>query len=546
MVEKAFGLLREPDDLDDADFNEHDDLMIPAAPNVAIGQLASNEAPGNNDEAGRARMTPTGTRHQKGANGPTGSIGDEAGPEDEEASEEEAGRGKGKRKKRKVRLTEDAICSLVAKNEMHRMVLHAFYVHRRLTIGQLNQMYFRNGSIEKLRASILRLHSFGLLERKRIFSLARSLAETRTYHYGLSAAGIRVYALVGMNLSMLHEDPDLPKQHYYHSDLSVERQADHHYLLQTFLSDAIGTLWERKVFVPSAEWRRFLYLSENDTVHYKPDWIIFEPNDYYKGLVEEGRIGEDVLSVPVLTRNEQDKQVLAKHYRAMVSVECDTGTMRPVRLEEKFETIRSQKTVISKAIAILVGDGNLGEERPRWNDGKTRVRNIGQAVNNVLAEELISDELIFLIGRQSVLSNVLVKYVLHKGHLGSNLEELVKTTSGRILNQKDWKLLRVENGLPDFAYADPKRGKTVAVYTAYPGWLNPHIKAQRLLEKTDEKIVPVLLYPAKDMFAIDAHFQHSLTERIRFASIEEWQGLDRPIYRRVIDRSGEKWEVSSE
>lgn len=449
-------------------------------------------------------------------------------------------------KRRKIRHTEERICRLVARNRAHTMVLHALYVHRRLTINQMHALYFSTEHIDRIRSNIRKLSTLGLLERRRIFSVAQTVAETRTYHYSLSPVGIRIYALACMGINMLHEDPDLPKQHYWHSDLTIRSQVEHHYILQSFLSECIGTLWSKGQYLPSCEWRRYLYLNQDQEVSYRPDWILLRPNTYFSKKAEEGRIGEDILSVPVLTRTEDDKHIVKEHYHPIVSIECDTGAMRPERLQDKCLRIQREKAFIPKCVALLVGDNKLGEDgRTRWNESKVRIRNIGNAIRGVIAFDLLEDELIFLIGRQSTLSDVVTVYIEHNedfSKLYPDIERIIHPhyQGCELWSAANWKKRKIETGLPNHTYWDPIKRNVVAIYYAYPGWLNPQIKMNALLENGGEDITCVMVYPTSTHFTQDAHLTWS--DRIRYISYDEWSSGEQKYYARIVDRSGEQWE----
>jgi hypothetical protein len=454
---------------------------------------------------------------------------------------------KGNRKKLKA--NEDTIYKSVSKSNDYKLVLHALYVHRRLSISQIVSLFFVEAQKEKVNNMIRKTFSFGLLERKRIYSVAQTPAEARTYHYSLSAFGIKVYALVCMNIRMLHGDPDLPKQHYSQSDLSIGSQADHHYLLQGFLCETLGTLWRDGVYVPNCEWRRYLYLDAMNEVPYRPDWIFHEPNPYYSNLVQEKRVGEDILSVPVLTRNEQDLSILKEHYRPLLSIECDTGAMKLKTLQAKCVRIQNEKQHIPKGVAILVGDTNLGEERTRerWNESKTRIRNIGQAVTEVLEKELLQNEFDIFIGRKNTLSDTVTNYVKQSGvmkKLFTSAEASLRKSVGKQkwLLERVWKERKIETGFPDMTL-EQTDGSILAYYFAYPGWINPQVKIGKLLNQTSDDVKGVLVYLRKDHFYQEAVFIGS--NRLSFLALDEWGEGERSYYRREVDRSGERWEVKS-
>ncbi len=474
-------------------------------------------------------------------------------PDDEPDGIEESNEGskRGDRKKgktRKYRFSEDRAIKLVRRSMEHTMVLHSLYVHRRLTINQIHQMYFSEANPFKMRSSIRKLTELGLLERKRIFGLAQSLADARTYHYQLSQLGLRIYALACMRVNMLHEDPDLPKQHFLHSDLAIRAQGEHHFMLQSFLSECIGLLWDNQMYLPSSEWRRYLYLNAQDEANYRPDWILFKPNSYFTSLVEENRVGEDILSVPVQSRTQQDKEILAGHYQPIVSIECDTGAMRAERLQEKAIRIKDEKRYIPKCTAILVGDASLGEEshKKRFQESKVRVRNVGNAVKTAIENELIQDELIFLVSRQSILAGTTFQYIQHSGDFFGLFPDLEAHLSLKFprsipMSMKEWKNLRLDRGLPDYAFYDKETGNTIAVFIAYPGWLNPHIKVNHLLERTEDYVECIMFYPQEAHFTMDTH--HVLSPRLKYAALDKWRSGEQTFYSRNMDRSGERWEV---
>ncbi len=469
---------------------------------------------------------------------------------EEEDEESPGGKAKSRRsKKRKLRVTEEVASQMVRKGREHRLILHALYVHRRLTIGQLCSLYFREERLHKISSIVRRLHAYGLLERRRIFAVAQTLAEARTYHYALTPSGIRVYAAACMNVAWLHEDPNLPKQHFSHGDLQIGSQADHHFILQEFLCEILGTLWKEKVYIPNSEWRRFLFIDSAEEVHYRPDWILFKPNAFFNQLAEEGRVGEDILSVPVLTRNQVDQKVIRDHYRAAISVECDTGTMRHGTLVQKWHRIRNEKNHIPSCVAVLTGEGKLGEERVKnkWSDNKVRVRNIGLTVRDVLESELLTDEMVFLIGKQSTLSYASAAYLHMEGDLTKSFAEVEATIrtvhpQSKMLTLKDWDARKVQVGMPNTSFRVQDR--TYACFFARPGWINPHVKVNAILEKTGPEVRGVLIYHTKSHFALDAHLFQS--ERIRYVVFDEWVAGDRSFYVRVLDRNGELWEVREE
>jgi hypothetical protein len=466
----------------------------------------------------------------------------------EEIDSLEGKKGAGKvSQKRKRKYSEEVKCDLVAGNSDHMLVMHALYVHRRLTIGQICNLYFRKEDMNRIRANMVRLLDIGLLEKKRVFAVAQTLAEARTYHYNLSLNGIRIYALVGMNINMLHDDPDLPKQHFLLNDLTIGAQVDHHFLLQDFVCKCLGQLWKEEIYLPNCEWRRFPYVpSEQEQSVYRPDWIFFKPSAYFKQLIADNRIGEDVLSVPVLSRGDSDRLVIQEHYHPYISIECDTGTMRQEKIAIKFERIREEKKIIPRAIGVLVSEGKLGEEKSRWNVSRTRIRNMGTTISSVLKVELRNDELIVLIGRQSTLVDGVNQYIRTEGNLHTlfaGVPDMIKGLwpQSKKMERVEWNLSKVEAGLPDVSFT--LKDKKVAIYYTIPGWLNPFTKAEGLLAEGIGDIRVILLYPNQAALFDSVQFTQ---DNVLFALLDEWSVGNRTLYKRITDRSGISWEAIQE
>ncbi|MGI2295605.1 replication-relaxation family protein [Paenibacillus sp. GXUN7292] len=477
-------------------------------------------------------------------------VGYDEGDEEEVLDEDDGSSGdepsKGKRKRRRrLRYGEERVCKLVSRNLLHTLVLHSLYVHRRLTVTQIHQMYAPNEHVDRIRSSVRKLSSLGLLERKRIFSLAQTIAETRTYHYNLSPQGVRIYALACMSLNMLHEDPDLPKQTFSHSDLAIGTQTEHHFVLQSFLAECIGRLWADGIYLPSCEWRRYLFLNHDNEALYRPDWILFYPNAFFTSLVEAGRIGEDVLSVPVLSRTDADRAILQEHYKAAISIECDMGTMSPKRLKEKFDRILAEKEHIPRVVAMLVAENRLGEDVRRFSESKVRIRNIGNTIGANLKHEVISDELLFLVGRQTTLTDAIHAFATIKtpDKLYPLIDNLIsqRFTHSIRMGAAEWKSRKLELGLPNTTVFDRSEGRVYGFYFAYCGWLNPQVKAVNLIQHGAEDVTVVLVYPSVTTMQSDGHLIHH--DRLRYVVYEEWVNGDYRFWQRTMDRSGERWEV---
>lgn len=465
--------------------------------------------------------------------------------------------------------TEAELVHLVLKNPETAMVLHSLYVHRRLTSSQIRKLFFRSKNEKSFEYLMNKLNNYRVFEREYIFTLAKKKGDF-PIHYSLSPFGIRLYARAVMDISLYDEEisatDKLPKQHYPYKDLIVRDQDVHHFVLQAFLCELLGSFWEKGSYLPSSEWRRFLYYGpapvkegEKREVPYRPDWVIFKPNDYYTNLVRSGSIGKDILNVPVETRNDEDNNIVKEYFQPILSMESDTGSMSSNQLEGKFKKIKSVLAALPKGIAFVVAEGSMGKvkvdesarvkAKRKSRQNKIRLRTIAEAAESVIKEELLSDTLQLMIGWESTLTPTTEKYISRDGELRSYFNVADETwkllfPSYTTMSKRDWATFSIHIGLPDVGLIDREAGKIIAVYFALPHWVNPQVKVNHLIGNKIPDLKCVLLYPDRSDIDTDAHIANM---DVLSLTIEDIQHDKRMAHQRTYDRrTGVKWgEVPS-
>ncbi|MDQ0896269.1 MULTISPECIES: replication-relaxation family protein [unclassified Paenibacillus] len=466
--------------------------------------------------------------------------------------------------------TEAELVHLVLKNTETAMVLHSLYVHRRLTSSQIRSLFFRSKNEKSFEYLLNKLNNYRVFEREYIFTLAKKKGDF-PIHYSLSSFGIRLYARAVMDISLYDEEVSstdkLPKQHYLYKDLLIRDQDVHHYVLQAFLCALLGSFWGKEVYLPSSEWRRFLYLDpapvdkegEKPEVPYRPDWVIFKPNEYYNDLVRSGNLGKDILNVPVNSRNEEDNRIVKEYYQPLISVESDTGTMSSTQLEGKFKKIQSVLPALPKGIAFVVAEGSMGkvkvdedkrdQAKRKSRQNKIRLRTIAEAAEKAIKDELLSDTLQMLVGWESTLTPTTEKYISAEGELKSYFhvsDDTWKTLfpSYTMMSKRDWATYSIKTGLPDVGLIDRGAGKIIAFYFALPHWVNPQIKVNHLIGNKIPDLKCVLVYPDRCDIDTDAHIANM---EVLSLTLEDIRQDKRVAHQRTYDRrTGVKWgEVPS-
>lgn len=496
----------------------------------------------------------------------------------EDGESEDKGSGK-KQKKRNnavvrrgkpIDRTEADLIHLILKNAETAMVLHSLYVHRRLTSSQIRSLFFRGKNEKSFEYLLNKLNNYRIFEREYIFTLAKKKGDF-PIHYSLSSFGIRLYARAVMDISLYDEEVSstdkLPKQHYLYKDLLVRDQDVHHYVLQAFLCGILGSFWNKEVYLPSSEWRRFLYLDpspvekdgEKSEVPYRPDWVIFKPNEYYNDLVRSGNLGKDILNVPVNTRNEEDNRIVKEFYQPLLSVESDTGTMSSTQLEGKFKKIQSVLPVLPKGIAFVVAEGSMGkvkvdedkrdQAKRKSRQNKIRLRTIAEAAEKSIKDELLSDSLQLLVGWESTLSPTTEKYITAEGEMKAYFHVPDDTwnklfPSYTMMSKRDWETYTINSGIPDVGLIDRGAGKIIALYFALPHWVNPQVKVNHLIGSKISDLTCVLVYPDRSDIDTDAHIANM---DVLSLTIEDILQDKRIAHQRTYDRrTGVKWgEVPS-
>ncbi|MFC6231577.1 replication-relaxation family protein [Paenibacillus allorhizosphaerae] len=506
---------------------------------------------------------------------------EEMDPSSEDGDADEKGSGKKPKRRNKpverrgkpLDRTEADLVHLILKNSEAAMVLHSLYVHRRLTSSQIRSLFFRHKNEKAFEYLLNKLNHYRVFEREYIFNLAKKKGDF-PIHYSLSPFGIRLYARAVMDISLYDEEVSstdkLPKQHYLYKDLLVRDQDVHHFVLQAFLSNLLGSFWEKEIYLPSSEWRRFLYTDpapivqegEKPEVPYRPDWVVFSPNKIYSDLVRSGSIGKDILNVPVHSRNEEDNRIIKGNYRPLLSVESDTGTMSSNQLETKFKKIQTVLSALPKGIAFVVAEGSMGkvkvdeekrdQAKRKSRQNKIRLRTIAEAAEKSIKDELLSDQLQLMIGWESTLTPTTEKYISSEGELKScfhlsdisyfymmdeTRESLFPSYS--LMSERDWATYSITTGLPDIGLIDRQAGKIIAIYFALPHWVNPQIKVNHLLGCKIPDLKCVLLYPDRCDIDTDAHIANM---EVLCLTMQDIQQNKRTAHQRTYDRrTGVKW-----
>jgi hypothetical protein len=453
---------------------------------------------------------------------------------------------------RKRRMTEEQLTRRLQRKDNYtkRLILHALYVHRQLTLMQMHTLMFYESSIHRTTTAIETLEQIGLIQ---------VAGETRKkpYHYRLSPMGLRVYAQVCMKIETLYDDPYLPKQHFLHGDLLIRSQENHHFLTQSFVTEVIGRMFHEGKCIPSCEWRRYVFFDQEGNVPYKPDWVFFGENTFYTELVNSDRLGEDVLNIPTLSRIEEDLQILREHYSPLISLETDTGSMKAMKIKAKIQRIQNARSFIPKCVAIFS------------NSEEARVQTITDAVEQEMSKDLLNDNMVFLIGKSEQLSLSVIYYVTLVGQLNTRFHSVLSDWKLHFphysqMSERDWAQKGVEEGYPDLSLIDNRSGNIVGIFFAMPCWINPHTKLAHMKRSYGDKIsfTPILMYEYYHFFDQDSH--KSYTKPIKrefigrsdplkrdqiakdrhviFMNLEDWQQGTPKCYEQLYERrKGYQW-----
>jgi hypothetical protein len=369
--------------------------------------------------------------------------------------------------------------------------------------------------------------------------------------------GLRVYARVCMKIETLYDDPYLPKQHYLHGDLLIRSQENHHFLTQSFVTEVIGRMFHEGKYIPSCEWRRYVFFDHEGNVPYKPDWIFFGENPFYTDLANSDRLGEDALNIPTLSRTEEDLHILREHYTPLVSLETDTGSMKAMKIKAKIQRIQNARSYIPKCVAIFS------------NSEEARVQTITDYVEQEMAKDLLNDNMVFLIGKSEQLALSVIYYVTLVGQLNARFQSVLNDWKLHFphfsqMSEREWAQKGVHEGYPDLSLMDHRSGNMVGIFFAMPCWINPHIKVAHVKRSLGNKnsFTPILMYEYVHFF--DQDFHRSYTKPIKrelagrsdsqkrdqiakdrhvlFMNLEDWHQGRAKCYEQLYERrKGYQW-----
>ncbi len=226
-------------------------------------------------------------------------------------------------------------------------VLFSLYVHRSLTPVQLHRIAGPYYQINSFRNRLADMYTRRLLLKK----IERFSGDT--LHYSLATQGLAlVLEEMGLDADALAmiEATKKDKVHYRLDDLVIGKQVAHHYYIQDWITRFLNYFIKYEYFFPNCEWRRFPYLDSFKEVRYRPDWLIFFPNDHFHSIMMRQDYIRNPLHFPYKFRQKYDWDI---KFKTLIMLECDMGGMDLERLRKKWRLIRENRDHIGKTLAVF-------------------------------------------------------------------------------------------------------------------------------------------------------------------------------------------------
>jgi len=404
--------------------------------------------------------------------------------------------------------------------EIDYVILLSLYQHRALTAEQLYRIGKFNLHINSLR--------------NRLRTLADRKVLSVNSRAGIKSVPVLVYSLSLYGLRILIEDilkvkeyvPQLDdyKEHYTLDDLKVRGQHEHFYEVQDWLSLYLS----RQPESFHCEWRRYPIFDDDETISYRPDWMIFEKTEEWEEEKKVNPTSNPLLYPYFFRRTTFDDQFL----KLMVSVECDRGTMSRTELVDKWEAYKKEgEEMTSKSLVMFY---------PKQVNGTTRHRNIRETMIYSFENELIDEKIHIFQGEKESTAQAVSLFVEREGNVLLN-EPMTDRNSIRILvenyrtENKKAAYLEVSDEVveklslplkPDhIVLIEGEEDEIQIIFNGMTNWVNP-IGKVRTIEKwikegglsIFQQIKLILLYPDNESFKRDITF---VSKYLHYASYSE-------------------------
>ncbi|SED12569.1 hypothetical protein [Paenibacillus sp. GP183] len=433
---------------------------------------------------------------------------------------------KGQTSRLKSSIGELRLINITINNPNKMMILRCLYMSRSLDIFQIARVAVPDMNMKALGNMMSSLTGQRLVKRTLSKAQWKTKGDEQKYHYSLDLEGLYIIACYYLDAEWFYDNRDIPKQHYFLANLNIaDTQLVHHFEIQDLLTRLIHNLAIKGINFPHCEWRRYplqdpRIISEKFSA-YKPDWILFEPNNFYSEMFQKQNTGMCPLHTPILSRDEDQKKTLKDHYKIMLSLECDMKTEDSRKLEYKFERFKYSLSYQPNNLAFFsVFDRLLRDELKPLIDkrSKNRLRNNRMSMIKVMGENMIAEQTTILHGDEYTCRIACEFFIEHEGNMRMGFptsEEFASyvnagsyTTDHSLsyyspIQLKEKRIGRPLPVIPDAAVRVEQWGKTKEmhlIFFARLGWVNPIAKAiemQKWINEGDEgnEVKVVLLYP---------------------------------------------------
>jgi hypothetical protein len=453
----------------------------------------------------------------------------------------------GKTSRLRTRNDLDKILSLAGRNRNKMAILQALYIHRHLDIFQIRRVAVPHMNLKALGNLMGQIFGEGLVDRKTDEEINIVKGDEQKFYYFLKPRGLDALTDHWLQVRSSSTDPDSPKRHYLIEDLKVTEQRKHHYYNQEVVTRFLGDCRDKGMVFPHAEWRRFPLEDPALTkrTHYRPDWLIFQPNSHYTELVNENRTGECPLHTPVESRSELQKAILASHYPGWLAIECDMKTESLTKVRNKCakfkETLHYYPT-LNMAFYSINGRYSREQLLPiRHLTHNTRTLNGKKAIIEILQDELIEGKTQVLHGDEYTCRVASLFFMEHGGNMMAGYptqdefaairKATPKTDRVEIVDYslEDIRKLKVSQTMPvypDDVVVWSKEGQTEVhmIFFARLGWVNPIARANAVHEwivKTKQKMKVVLVYPTMHDLINEVHFEQNQYRYVIWEEIQQ-------------------------
>jgi hypothetical protein len=269
-------------------------------------------------------------------------------------------------------------------------VLFSLYVHRSLTSIQLHRIAGPYYQINSFRNRLTDMYSRRLLLKK------EEGFSKDTLHYSLSTQGLAlVLEEMGLDADAIAiiKATVKDKVHYRLDDLVIGKQVSHHYYIQDWVTRFLYHYIKEEYFFPNCEWRRLPFFDSFKQVPYRPDWLIFSPDDNFHYIMMRQDYKKNPLHFPYKFRQKFNWEIKLK---PLIMLECDMGGMDLERLRQKWRLIRDNRDHIGKTLAVFspIDRINLNGDLLKLNGRRhQRIKSIRKSLLEVL-ERLMCENLL--------------------------------------------------------------------------------------------------------------------------------------------------------